>query len=76
MKEIFIVRYADDFELFCKCHSDAVKIFAAATMWLKERLGLEISPEKSKIVNLKKEYSDFLGFKLKLRPKSGKWVLK
>ena len=76
MKEVFIVRYADDFKLFCKCRSDAERIFAATTMWLRERLGLEISPEKSKIVNLKKGYSNILGFKLKLRPKSGKWVLK
>ena len=76
LKQVYLVRYADDFKLFCKCRSDAQKIFAATTLWLKERLGLEISPEKSKIVNLKKRYSDFLGFKLKLRPKSGKWVLK
>ena len=41
-----------------------------------ERLGLEISPEKSKIVNLKKRWSDFLGFNLKLRTKSRKWVVK
>ena len=41
-----------------------------------ERLGLEISPEKSKIVNLKKRWSDFLGFKLKLHTKSRKWVVK
>lgn len=76
IKEIFIVRYADDFKLFCKNRNDAEKIFTAVKMWLEERLGLEISPEKSKIVNLKKGYSEFLGFKLKLRPKSGKWVLK
>ena len=76
LKQVYLVRYADDFKLFCKCRGDAEKIFAATTMWLKERLGLDISPEKSKIVNLKKGYSDFLGFKLKLRPKSGKWVLK
>ena len=76
MKEIFIVRYADDFKLLCKNRHDAEKIFAATKKWLKERLELEISPEKSKIVNLRKKYSEFLGFKLKLRPKSGKWVLK
>ncbi len=76
LKQVYLVRYADDFKLFCKSRSDAERMFAATTMWLKERLGLEISPEKSKIVNLKKGYSDFLGFKLKLRPKSGKWVLK
>lgn len=76
LKQVYLVRYADDFKLFCKCRRDAERMFAATTMWLKERLGLEISPEKSKIVNLKKGYSDFLGFMLKLRPKSGKWVLK
>ncbi len=34
--------------------------------WLKDRLLLEISEEKSKVVNLKKLYSEFLGFKLKV----------
>jgi len=76
LKEVFIVRYADDFKLFCKKRSDAVKIFEATKMWLKERLGLEISEEKSRIVNLKKNYSEFLGLKLKLRPKNGQWVIK
>ncbi|GAB6152030.1 hypothetical protein JCM17380_07800 [Desulfosporosinus burensis] len=37
-----------------------------------DRLGLEISPEKSKIVNLKRHYSDFLGFRLKLHRKGKK----
>ena len=52
-------------------------------MWLKERLDLEISPEKSKIVNLRKDYSDFLGIKMKVNPKGkvkdkkeNKWVVK
>lgn len=38
-------------------------------MWLKERLGLDISEEKSRIVNLKKNYSEFLGFKIKVHRK-------
>lgn len=62
---MFIVRYADDFKIFCRKRSDAIKIFEAVKMWLKERLNLEVSEEKSKIVNLKKNYSEFLGFKLK-----------
>mgnify|MGYP003484389412 FL=1 len=66
LKEIYIVRYADDFKLFCRNHKVAVKIFEATKKWLKERLGLEINPEKSKIVNLRKNYSDFLGIKLKV----------
>ena len=66
LKECYIVRYADDFKIFCKKHSDAVKLFEATKAWLKDRLGLDISPEKSKIVNLKHDYSDFLGFRIKV----------
>lgn len=69
LKECFIVRYADDFKIFCRSHKDAVKIFEAVKQWLKERLGLEISPDKSKIVNLKKNCSEFLKFRIKAKPK-------
>jgi len=69
LKEVYIVRYADDFKLFCRNHTDAVKIFEATKKWLKERLKLEISTGKSKIVNLRKNYSDFLGIKLKVTKK-------
>lgn len=72
LKECFIVRYADDFKIFCRNYRDANKIFIATEMWLKERLNLDISPEKSKIVNLKNNYSEFLGFKLKVRKKGKK----
>ena len=76
LKEVFIVRYADDFKLFCKDRNTANKMFIATKQWLEERLGLEISPEKSKIVNLKKKYSEFLGIKLKLWKKGNKYVVK
>lgn len=72
LKECYLFRYADDFKIFCKKHSDAVKLFEATKQWLWERLGLEISPEKSKIVNVKRHYSEFLGFKLKVREKGKK----
>ena len=72
LKECYVVRYADDFKIFCKKRPDAVKLFEATKQWLLERLGLEISPEKSKIVNLKRHYSEFLGFKLKVRTKGKK----
>lgn len=72
LKECYIVRYADDFKIFCRKRNDALKLFEAIKMWLKERLGLEISPEKSKIVNLKRQYSEFLGFKLKAKIKGKK----
>lgn len=69
LKECYIVRYADDFKIFCRDHKTAEKMFIATKQWLKERLDLEISPEKSKVVNLKKQYTDFLGFRLKVHPK-------
>ena len=72
LKECYIVRYADDFKIFCRNREDAVKMFEATKMWLKDRLGLEISPEKSKVVNLKRHYSEFLGFKMKVRIKGKK----
>jgi len=76
LKEMFIVRYADDFKIFCRKRSDADKIFIAVKNWLKERLKLDISEEKSKVVNLKKQYSEFLGFKLKAVIKGNKYVVK
>ena len=76
LKEVHAVRYADDFKIFCPTHAEAVKAFKATEMWLKDRLGLDISPEKSKVVNLKRQYSDFLGFKLKVRKKGKKYVVR
>jgi len=60
------VRYADDFKIFTNNYQSAVKLYHATVDWLKNRLGLEINLEKSKVINLKENYSDFLGFKLKV----------
>lgn len=76
LKEIYIVRYADDFKIVCRTKDAAKRIFIAVEDWLKERLGLEISPEKSKITNLKKEYTEFLGFKIKATKKRKTRVVK
>jgi len=65
LKEVTFVRYADDFKLFAKNYQDAKKLFYAVKDWLNCRLGLEISPEKSKIINLRENYSEFLGLKIK-----------
>lgn len=69
LKEMYIVRYADDFKIFCRNHNDAIRIFNSIKQWLKERLHLDISEEKSKIVNLNTNYSEYLGFKLKVHQK-------
>ena len=76
LKEMYIVRYADDFKIFCRNHDSAMKIFHAVKKWLSERLKLEISDEKSKVINVRKRYSDFLGFKIKAIPKRDSYTVK
>lgn len=69
LKSGFIVRYADDFKIMCSTYEEAQRFYHSAVDFLNKRLKLEISPEKSKVVNLKKNSSDFLGFKIKVIPK-------
>lgn len=72
LKEIKFVRYADDFVIFTKSRQTAVKIKEATIKWLSERLRLEVSTEKTKILNLKRKYLNYLGFKIKIKPKGRK----
>lgn len=76
LKEMYIVRYADDFRVFCRTKSQAEKTKIAITQWLSERLRLEVSEEKTRVVNAKRKYSEFLGFKIKVHPKGKKEVVK
>ena len=69
LKSGFIVRYADDFKIMCSTYEEAQRFYHSTVDFLNKRLKLEISPEKSKVVNLKKNSSDFLGFKIKVIPK-------
>jgi hypothetical protein len=74
LKECYIIRYADDLKIMCRTRDEAERMFIAVKFWLKERLNLEISPEKSKITNLRKKPSEFLGFKIKAVVKGMKRV--
>ena len=76
LKEMYIVRYADDFRIFCRTKTVAERTKIAITQWLKERLKLEVSQEKTRVVNVKRRYSEFLGFKIKVHPKGSKHVVK
>lgn len=62
LKEGYIVRYADDFKILCRDWRTAQKWYHAVKLYLKDRLHLDISPEKSQIVNLRRRTSEFLGF--------------
>ena len=69
LKEMHIVRYADDFKIFCRDYKTACKVKIAVTKWLKERLNFDIALSKSKIINLKNNYLNYLGFKMKVHRK-------
>ncbi len=69
LKEMHIVRYADDFRIFCRTKNEAERTKIAVTQWLSERLKLQVSEAKTRIVNVKRRYSDFLGFKIKVHTK-------
>ena len=69
LKDGYIVRYADDFKIMCRTYDEAQRWYHATVDFLKTRLKLDISPEKSKVVNMHKNSSDYLGFKIKVVPK-------
>jgi RNA-directed DNA polymerase len=57
------VRYADDFVVLCQNQQQAQEALALVTQVLESNLGLQLSPEKTKITTYGKGY-DFLGFHL------------
>lgn len=76
LKEMYIVRYADDFKLFCRDYATAKKVMCATKLWLAENLHLQTSDEKSGITNLRKNYTTFLGIKFKVVQKGSKWIIR
>lgn len=61
-----VVRYADDFVVFCETKEDAEKSVETLNLWLGER-ELSLSQEKTRIVHLKEGF-DFLGFNIRHNP--------
>jgi group II intron reverse transcriptase/maturase len=73
-KKIRFVRYADDFLLFAKTQED-IRRAETITKNVISELGLEISTEKTKIVNFNDDDFDFVGYTFKHwrnRKKDGK----
>lgn len=72
LKVGYMIRYADDFKILTNSYQSAKKWFYAVEQYLKQRLKLDISKDKSKIINLKKDKSEFLGFSIGTFPKRNK----
>jgi hypothetical protein len=64
--DIRFVRYADDFVVLCRSESQAKEALARIEPLLADRLGLSLSPEKTKITTFGKGFT-FLGFDIKSR---------
>ena len=60
------VRYADDFVVLCKTEAEAKEALALVEHLLADRLGLSLSPEKTKVTRFH-EGVTFLGFDIKSR---------
>jgi len=58
-----VVRYADDFVVFCETKEDAERVIDLLRVWLATR-GLRLSDEKTRIVHLTEGF-DFLGFNVR-----------
>lgn len=74
LKEGYMVRYADDFKIICRDYKTAYKWYHAVVSYLKYHLKLEVSPEKSQNVNLRRRESEFLGFTIRANIKGKKRV--
>ncbi len=59
----FLVRYADDFVVFCESKEDAEQVVGVMGTWLGQR-GLELSAEKTRITHILQGF-DFLGFNIR-----------
>jgi hypothetical protein len=53
----------------CRTYNEAKRYYFAVVDFLKTRLKLDINAEKSNVINLKSNSSNFLGFKIKVLPK-------
>jgi len=60
------VRYADDFVVLCQNEAEAKEALALVERLLTDRLGLSLSPEKTKIARFQDGFT-FLGFDIKSR---------
>ncbi|MDQ0899361.1 group II intron reverse transcriptase/maturase [Paenibacillus sp. V4I7] len=74
LKEGYLVRYADDFKIICRDWRSAQRWYHAVVLYLKDRLKLDVSPEKSQFINLRKRESEFLGFTIRANKKGQKRV--
>jgi RNA-directed DNA polymerase len=66
-EEYLLLRYADDFLIFCKTEEDAHRAQGMAEKILRDELKLSLNPEKTRILNIRRGNGNFLGFTFSAR---------
>lgn len=69
LKEMYIIRYADDFKIVTDTQEHAEKIQYAVIDWLQKRLHLQVSENKTGVCDVRHESVEFLGFEIKAAKK-------
>jgi RNA-directed DNA polymerase len=59
-----LTRWADDFVVLCQTREEAQRALALAERFLREELGVELHPQKTRIVHVSQGF-EFLGYKVK-----------
>ena len=75
LKELHIIRYADDVRILCATKEEADRTLYGVAEWLKKRLDLDVSMEKTRVVNLRKSPGEFLGIEIRTKRKGDKDVV-
>ena len=76
LKEMHLVRFGEDFRIFCSKKDDAVKTLYALQDYISNRLKHTYDKENCKVINLKHNYCEFLGFEIKMIKQNNKYVVK
>jgi RNA-directed DNA polymerase len=59
-----LTRWADDFVVLCQTRDEAQRALAVAEQFLREALGVELHPQKTRVVHVSQGF-EFLGYKVK-----------
>ena len=59
-----LTRWADDFVVLCQTREEAQRALAVAERFLREALGVELHPQKTRVVHVSQGF-EFLGYKVK-----------
>lgn len=76
LKEMYIIRYAEHIRIFCRTLDQAKRTKMAIMNWFKKRFKYIITDKQIFIINLKKKYDVFLGFKYKILQRKKKYIVK